>query len=219
MISCNLIGQKNNPMKTNAIRIKIISISLILLSYTLPVLADENVTAATAVVENLHAALIHVMQNADSLDYQGRFDYLAPIIESNFNTGLIAKVVLSRYWNELTPEQKAEFIALFNQLSTSTYASRFDNYSGESFNTHTVKQLKKGRLLVKTEMVSPGEEAIHLDYLVQETDGKWNIISVIAEGVNDLSLKRAEYASIIKNDGYNILLENIKGKISQNEEG
>ena len=36
---------------------------------------------------------------------------------------------------------------------------------------------------------------------------KWRIISVIANGINDLSLKRAEYAAIIKKDGIEVLME------------
>ncbi len=32
--------------------------------------------------------------------------------------------------------------------------------------------------------------------------GKWKIISVIANGINDLSLKRADYSAIIKERGF-----------------
>jgi phospholipid transport system substrate-binding protein len=44
-------------------------------------------------------------------------------------------------------------------------------------------------------------------------DGKWYIISVIADGVNDLALKRAEYASVIKKNGFDALISKINDKI------
>ena len=179
--------------------------------------AEEGDNDAVAVVETLHTALINTMQNAEALGYQGRYDELAPVIQSDFDTPLIAKVVLSRYWKELDEQQQANFIDLFNQLSISTYAARFDNYSGETFKTLKVEQLKKGRLLVKTELISADSSSVRLDYLMQLNNGHWYIINVIADGVSDLSLKRAEYAAIISEKGFESLVQDIENKIKNHE--
>jgi phospholipid transport system substrate-binding protein len=184
--------------------------------------ADPSLAAhadAVAVVEELHSSLIDVMKNAGSLGYQGRYERLHPVISSLFDTPLICKVILSRYWDDLDDQQKSDFIDLFNKLSTSTYASRFNSYSGEEFRSLGVQELRKGRLLVKTELVRPDDKPVKLDYLVHQDNGKWLIISVIADGVNDLSLKRAEYAVVIKDKGYSGLLEDIKSKIRDMENG
>jgi len=183
-----------------------------LLAGTLPPAVAQE-TAAVAVVEELHAVLIRVMKEADSLGYQGRYDMLAPVIQSSFDTPLISKVILSRYWNELNERQQRDFIALFSRLSIATYASRFDEYSGQSFRTTGVEQLRKERLLIRTELINPGEETVQMDYLMQQNNGRWYIISVIANGINDLSLKRAEYAAIINNKGFNQLVAEIEKKI------
>ena len=113
--------------------------------------------------------------------------------------------------------QKADFINLFKRLSVATYASRFDDYSGESFVELSTEKLKKGRLLIKTELQRPDDEPVKLDYLMHEKDGQWMIISVIANGVNDLSLKRAEYATVIKNKGFQGLVVDVAGKIADME--
>ena len=39
----------------------------------------------------------------------------------------------------------------------------------------------------------------------------------IANGINDLSLKRAEYAAIIKNDGFNALISKLEQKIDNSQ--
>ncbi len=180
--------------------------------------AEESATsvsdpAAVAVVEKLHASLLESMQKADTQNYRARYDALAPVIESVFDTALISQVILSRYWNELSTEKQQNFIDLFRQLSISTYASRFDAYNGESFKTLGVEALKKGRLLIKTELVKPDDKPVKFDYLVHQNQGNWYIISVIANGVNDLSLKRAEYASIINEKGFDYLVNEIQNKI------
>lgn len=182
-----------------------------LLLFSLQSLANEN--EAVAVVEKLHDKLLHVMQNGDSLGFQGRYDVLEPVIESGFDTPLISRVILSRYWGELSDEKQQDFIDLFNRLSTATYASRFNSFSGESFRTIGVDTLKKGRLLVKTELVRPDDDNVKLEYIVQENAGTWYIISVIADGVNDLALKRAEYAAIITDRGFESLVGEIQNKI------
>ena len=41
------------------------------------------------------------------------------------------------------------------------------------------------------------------------------MISVVADGVNDLALKRAEYEKIISDKGYDSLLGEIQAKISE----
>ena len=186
---------------------------IILLACSLTSHADE--TGAIAIVEKFHGSLINIMQNADSLEFQGRYDTLAPVLESTFDTPLIAQVILSRYWSGLNEEQQKQFVDLFNRLSISTYASRFDNYSGETFKTTGVEELKRGRLLIKTEMTRKNDKPVKFDYLVHQNAGNWYIISVIADGINDISLKRAEYVTIIGNKGFDNLVSEIESKIRE----
>jgi len=188
-----------------------LSAGLMLLVFSTSAPAAE--ADAVAVVEKLHATLLDIMHNADKLGFQGRYNTMAPVVESSFDTLLIAQVVLSRYWKELSPEQQNKFVALFNRLSASTYASRFDSFSGESFKTLNVEQMKKERLLVRTELTRTNDTPVKLEYLVQQNAGKWYIISVIADGVNDLALKRAEYATIINDRGFDNLVVEIEKKI------
>jgi phospholipid transport system substrate-binding protein len=174
--------------------------------------ADET-TDAVAVVEKLHETLLNVMKNADKQGFQDRYDILAPVISESFDTALIAKTVIGRYWKQLSEQQQSDFINQFNILSISTYASRFDSFSGDTFNSLSTETTKKGRIIVKTEISSPDDEPVRLDYLMHNRDGKSYIISVIADGINDLSLKRSEYASVIKKNGFDALVSKINDKI------
>jgi phospholipid transport system substrate-binding protein len=128
---------------------------------------------------------------------------------------VIVKVILSRYWKDLTDQKKENFIHLFNRQTIATYASRFDGFNNDVFRTISVKQLKKGRILVRTEVQSNGDDPVKLDYLMHKNNEQWLIISVIADGVNDLSLKRAEYSTVIKDNGYEYLVTNIEKKIAE----
>ncbi len=52
---------------------------------------------------------------------------------------------------------------------------------------------------------------------MQPNNGRWSIMSVIADGVNDLSLKRTEYKAIIKEKGFDGLVNDIENKIKNHE--
>lgn len=178
---------------------------------------EESHDAAVAVIEQLHTNLLEVMQAADTMSFAERYSKLEPTITESFDTPVIVKVILSRYWKNLTNQKQENFIQLFNRQTIATYASRFDSYSDEIFAIKTVEQLKKGRLLVRSEIRSKGESPVNLDYLMHNNNGNWFIISVIADGVNDLSLKRAEYSAVIKKNGFENLVTNIEKKIVEME--
>ncbi len=165
-------------------------------------------------VEQLHDALISIMQNSGSSSFEDRYAIIEKVITNNFNTPLICKVILSRYWKSLDEKAQANFIDTFNRLTISTYVSRFDSYNGETFKNLSIEPMKKDRFLVKTELNQPNDDPVSFNYIVQNDKGEWKIISVIANGINDLSLKRAEYSSVIKDQGFDALMSSLQEKIN-----
>ena len=168
-------------------------------------------------VDKFHKKLLSVMQRSGELGYQGRYRELEPFINGCFDIPLITDIILGRYRDQLDEAQKAEFNSLFSRFSTAVYASRFDGYGGEEFVEISREPMKRGRVLIKTELRRPDGDPVSLDYLLHEKQGKWYIISVSADGVNDLSLKRAEYAAVIKEKGFNGLVKEILFKIAEME--
>lgn len=180
--------------------------------------AGNNASAADSdaakPVEDFHKTLLHIMKDADRLGYEGRYEALQPAIENRFDTPLIAKVILGHHWEKLNDDQKQQFIETFNELSIATYASRFDSYDGESFEYLGTQSLNKERILVQTRLKKTDGEDVKFDYLMHQRDGEWYIISVVAQGVNDLSLKRTEYTSIMEKKGFDGLLSELRSKIA-----
>ena len=192
-------------------------------------ITDHDLDTASGNVTKLHDTLMTAMQQAQTLEFSGRYRLLEPVISDIFNTPLITRTILGRrYWESLTPQQMQDFEALFLELSIATYADRFDSFEGESFIELEKKALPaRGtcppqdgreapakRIIVKTELQRTNDEPVSLEYLQQEIDGKWYIITVIADGVNDLSLKRGEYTDVIKQRGFDSLMDDLRQKIS-----
>lgn len=174
----------------------------------------EQEQAIQAPVNQLHDSLISIMQNANSSSFEDRYAIMENAVTKNFDTPLISKVILSRYWKSLDEKAQTNFITLFDRLTISTYVDRFDSFEGESFKNLSIEPMKKNRFMVKTEFIQPNDKPVSFNYIVQNDNGQWKIISVIADGINDLSLKRAEYSSVIKERGFDSLIESIKEKIN-----
>ena len=187
-------------------------VSIVALPLLVPTGAPAADTAAK-VVEVLHAELLFVMKQAKKVGYTGRYQRLAPTVTASYDFPYIAKVVVGRYWRSFTAEQKSQFIRAFSKLSIATYANRFDGYSGERFKTISGEELKRGHRLVNTVLIKANGEKIELDYILHQNNDQWLIINVIAEGVSDLSLKRADYTSYLKKNGFDALLKKLNEKI------
>lgn len=191
-----------------------LSLILLLLHLTASFSAASDRGAVEA-VENLHTTLLAIMKDDDQIGYKGRYDRLEPVIRASFDLPFISRTVLGRYWETLNQEQRSKFIETFSELSIATYAGNFDSYSGERFKTISEKEVTGGRILVKTKLIKSDGGEIPLDYIFHRVDQEWHIINVIAEGVSDLALKRAEYAVFLKVKGFDALLIKLNEKIAE----
>ena len=163
--------------------------------------------SAQARVEAFHATLLEAMQVPL---YADREALLAEPVLNMFDMPRIASVSLGRTWRSLDDMQKNRFLDLLGTLVVATYADRFDSFSGQSFVTREVREARRG-MVVQTELHKSDGDMVSLDYFL--TAGK--IFNVVADGVSDVSLRRADYNSIIKQHGYEALLTHLEEKIAQ----
>ena len=68
---------------------------------------------------------------------------------------------------------------------------------------------------MRTVLVKPDGEEIPLNYMLRESDTEWKIVNVVAQGVSDLSLKRADYTAVIKSEGFDALVSRLREKTAE----
>ncbi len=175
-------------------------------------LAVEASPAASS-VEKLHATLLEVMQHGVQLGFAGRAEKLSPVLNEVFDFPTISRLVTGRYWSKLAPAKQREFIEVFSALSTATYAENFKSFSGQRFETRTTED-KKNAKLVKTAIIDADGSEVPLNYLLAKQQDMWRIVNVVAQGVSDLSLKRAEYTAVIGSEGIDALIAKLKAKVA-----
>ncbi len=175
---------------------------------------DAAESAAQRTIDSFHNTLQVVMQQAEVLGYAGRRDRLDPVIKQSFDLSFISRIVIGRYWKSLNDAARSQIVETFTRLTIATYAARFDSYSGEEFKIVAIKPKKRERVLVRSEIQAVDGDVVQLDYVLHRVQDEWKIINVIADGVSDLSIKRADYASVIKASGFEALLSRLNEQIN-----
>jgi len=170
---------------------------------------------AVQVIESFQSVLLSTMKDAQKLGFEGRYMRLQPAIKQSFYLSRIARLTIGKHWQGLEKQQKHRFVDVFTRLVIATYAHQFDGYTGESFSIESVQEMKRGRVFIRTLLVKANGKVVHLDYVLQDRKGRWLIVNIISNGVSDLALKRVEYSSVLKRQGFDALLSKLEGKILQ----
>ncbi len=171
----------------------------------------------TATVETVNRALLHVMRNADSLGFKGREDYLAPVLQETFDLPGMARLAAGRYWAQFDTEEKQAVVDHFVDLSVSTFAARFDGYSGEAWRIEGTTEAPRGGTIVENRLVTGAGEVIPINYLIREDEtGDWRIIDVYLDGnISELATRRSEFTSVLKSGGVERLIAQITQQVDR----
>jgi phospholipid transport system substrate-binding protein len=176
--------------------------------------ADEAPEPASLVVEKLHASLIDVMKRAGELGYEGRRAVLTPVVGESFDFPFMARLALGRGWRSLEESDQNRWVGAFENLSLSTYAARFNGWSGQAFETIEVTDADHGTRLVKTRLLLPEEDDVQLHYRLRENADGWRIIDIYLDGtVSEVALRRSEFSSVFARQGFDALLSRLQAKI------
>ncbi|MBI4969062.1 MAG: ABC transporter substrate-binding protein [Rhodospirillales bacterium] len=166
-------------------------------------------------VEDLHAAMLGVMKDAQGLGYDGRIAKLAPVLERVYGYSEMVRVATGSHWKNMGDADRAALVKAYGKMSAASYAARLDGYGGERFETLSVDDLpapNKG-VMVNTRLVKGSGGEVKLSYRLLPGDQGWRIVDVFYNGaVSELATQRSEYLSILGVEGVTGLLRKIEQK-------
>ncbi len=169
--------------------------------------------SAKQVIEDFQGQLISVMKEGKALGFQGRYDKLDAVVKKTHDLPKIARIVVGKQCEELTPDQQTKLEDAVSRLSVSAYAYNFKDFSGETFSFISEEETGRGGVVIHSNLKIPGDRDVKFDYMMKKKDDTWQIINIIADGVSDLALKRSDYTSVLTREGFDALLAKINEKI------
>jgi len=188
---------------------------MLLLAPILIALPAHAQSAATEVVERLHAALIGVMRDAQRLGIRGRHDRLAPVMAQSFDLAAMARIAVGPPWTGFSSADQTALTEAFTRWSIATYAARFEGFSGESFTTTGTQTQVNGDALVRTTLNrTGGQEAVLLSYLLRGNPPR--IVDIYLTGtISELASRRAEFTALIREGGAERVIRELQARIAR----
>lgn len=180
--------------------------------------ADIATDSPTATIATLQQGLIAAASRPNATLEQ-RYAALEPIVVATHNLPYIAEFALRRQWASLAEADRARFIAAFQRLSVTTYAARFKAVGASTFRPIAeAPPDASGRVQVSTAVVRADQADVSLEYVLQQDGSSWRIINIVADGVSDLALKRAEYQRLFTAGGMAGLLAELEQQTKRLEQ-
>ena len=190
-------------------------VATLILIAALALAARAEPAPASEVIDRFHAALLDVMKNAKALGVEGRRARLQPVMDETYDFPGMAQRSLGPAWGKLDDAQHARFAEVFRAMILRTYATRFDGYESERFETRGEEPSIAGTEIVRS-VLHTAKEDVHLDYRMRETPEGWRVIDVYLGGtVSELALKRAEYTAVLEREGFDALVGALERKIAE----
>lgn len=190
--------------------IRSLAVLALLAGLAQPLAAQSAADEPAQVVDRLETTLIDHMKAGDSMEFQQRFERLRPMVEEIFAIDRMGRYLFGRDWQDLSEDERERFVDAFLDLSAATYAARFDEYGGEQFDAVEVQHQGEDRAVVRRTLTTGSGKQIAFDYLLTRDDDRWQIVTIITDGVSDLALKRSQYRSILDRDGFDAVIDYIR---------
>ena len=167
----------------------------------------SDVVKATA-----ESVISHIEENRSVLEKNPEkiYDMVNQLIIPRFDFVSMSKWVLGKHWKQASEEQRSEFIIQFKELLVRTYARALLEYSGQEIKYFPVEQNQESNLaVVRTELTSKSSAQLPILYRMHQKNEEWKVVDVSVDGVSLVTTYRGSFATQIKKNGFDSLLNEL----------
>jgi len=168
--------------------------------------------SAEALVKRTTDNVLHILKKErDVIEKNpGRiYGIVDQYIIPNFDFERMSQRVLGKFWQRATKDQRDRFQAQFQTLLVRTYATALREYSNQSVEFLPSRPRGDGEVSVRTQIVQTGGPPIPIDYELRKNSDQWKVYDVTIDGVSLVINYRSTFASEIRSNGLDALIERL----------
>lgn len=177
-------------------------------------LASAQTTSPTDSVKSVVNSILDILRDG-SLSFEEARPRIRSEIQRGFDDVAMAQSVLSTNWRSASESQQDEFRQLLMRTIESTYIGRVRAYTNETVEFRS-ESVNGNRAAVNTVIISNSGNIPIVYQLRQRRDG-WFIYDVEIENVSMVSTYRETYRSVVRRDGMDGLLQQMRDKLVELE--
>jgi len=158
-------------------------------------------------------AIVVLQSTTGSLEQ--REQQFRQILAQNFDVSFIGRFVLGRSWRTASPQQQADYLALFEDFLVLTYSRRLGGYTGERLAVVAERAANERDTVVRTQIERPSATPITADWRVRATPAGYKIIDIEVAGISMALTQRSEFASVVGRNGVDGLIEVLRARAAK----
>jgi phospholipid transport system substrate-binding protein len=182
---------------------------VIALLLAVPFLANAQNGSPSVTVETTVNAILEILRN-DTLGTEEARDLMRVEIGKAFDARAMSQSVLSTNWRSASATQQEEFQTLFMETLENTYMGRLEAYTNEAVEYRS-EEIDNNRATVETVILTADKE-IPINYKLRLRSDGWFVYDVEVENVSMVSSYRETYRSVVRRDGLDGLLAQMREK-------
>ena len=184
---------------------------LIIFVLSIPVYAGVPMTTVEATVNRVLDVLRDAKLKSPAAKEKKK-EKLRIIYKDMFDEIEFSKRTLTRNWNKFSPDERMEFVNLFEQVLEKSYIDKILDYSNEKVDFYKENMLSDNQAEIQTKIVTASKE-IPIFYRMILKDGKWKVYDVVVENVSLVQNYRTQFNDILAKNTPEKLLEILRKKV------
>lgn len=159
---------------------------------------------------------------SDKADVEARPDHLRLIIEQELMPHIDHKFaafkVLGNQFRSVPKARIPEYVDEFRQYLIANFATVLASYGGQELIFEPVKDATgQKNMTVKALIRQAGRPDINISFKLRKVKSsqEWKTYDLVAEGISLLSSKRSEFASIIRHEGIQAVIDTMRDNNSK----
>lgn len=138
----------------------------------------------------------------------------------HFDFQHMTSLAMGKDWNKATSEQKKRLTEEFKTLLVRTYSNALTGYRDQMVRYKPSKmQSGDTDVVVRTEIVQPGNKPIALNYALEKQVDEWKVFDVIVAGVSLVTNYRDTFNQEVRANGVDGLIKMLATKNNQMDPG
>ncbi len=192
-----------------------LTVTLLVLTFSLPVQAGEEHPAEKLVINTTNKVLERLRNDKAELEKDKNKIY--PLVEElilpHFDFQKMSVWVLGKNWRKASAEQQRTFTREFQNLLVRTYSTALLGYTDQKIDFLPFHADEKSRkVTVKSRIVQGGGATdIPLNYsLYRNREGQWKVYDISVDGISLVTNYRTGFASEVRQGGIPKLLSKLE---------
>jgi phospholipid transport system substrate-binding protein len=175
----------------------------------------QSTEKAAAFIKSVGDRLVAVVNGPGSS--ASKRTAMTRILNTDVDVDGIGRFCLGRFWQQATPEQQKQYLALFHEVLVTNITAKLGDYQGVTFTLGRSRE-QDDQAVVSTTVLRPNNPPTAVDWIISNPSSNPKIIDVVAEGTSLRLTQRQDYASYLVHNNNNVgaLIAAMKNQISQN---